>query len=485
MKRLFITVLIITSIIITGLVPVHAQNFCHEETLSESMNPFFIPPQGYYASASQGMCIADDTIIYTRYSSDDEKTVYVILDIMTGKELGHQEFDTLHSNSLTYNPAKQELVCVSKSRAFIFSYIDKHLELVDTVYMNHNCPKIAYNRSDGYYYLGTSSKVFRTLDFHNLEPVFSVPQLGINQGMGCDGVYLYIPWYTVGNNTVCVYDTSGTLVHKYSLVSDQYREIEDIDFVGDRMYLNIQNSPENGIYYIDPEHQYGEWKTELEPTCSNEGARIRQCLNCDDFQYESIPATGQHVAGKWEYSKKPTCTEEGSRFRTCTTCGKVLEEETVQPLGHNFTKWETVKEPDALNEGLEKRHCDRCDYKEDRAVEKLPAWIKTPYPDMPAELEKGSIEYQYEMEKGDKLVSAYSDNAEVASCEGTTITPLKCGHAVIHLRTEAGAEAEINVDVFSTTPSKRGLDEFRISTKEPTKKIKKENVKENVLKRNY
>ncbi len=41
-----------------------------------------------------------------------------------------------------------------------------------------------------------------------------------------------------------------------------------------------------------------------------------------------------HTPGEWENTKDPSCVEEGERVRKCTECGEIVESETIAPLGH-------------------------------------------------------------------------------------------------------------------------------------------------------
>ena len=353
MKRwLFIVLLLLLCI------PVPSHAFCRNDL---SLKDFFIVGPDYYNPTSQGMCIAGSYIIYTRYRSESSATVYVVIDKQTGKEVAHYSFNTSHSNSLTYNPDKKEVVAVTNSKAYVFSFKGTTLEYKTTYFLNHNCPKIAYVQSQHRYYLGTSTVIFSTEDFHSLRAEFHVPQLAINQGMGFDGRFLYIPWYRVGHNTVCVYDLNGREVKRYELISNTYREIEDIDFDGDRMFLNIANSPgHNGISTVDSIHTYGKWQKVKKETCGDAGLKEHLCKFCQHSETAVIPPTGKHKPGKWEPTKSPTCTKPGGHLKRCKVCKQVVKEESVPATGHSYTPWKRIALPDVFEVGTDYRHCEKC-----------------------------------------------------------------------------------------------------------------------------
>lgn len=83
------------------------------------------------------------------------------------------------------------------------------------------------------------------------------------------------------------------------------------------------------------EHTYGEWVTELEPTCSEEGRRGRKCTECDKVDYEAIPPTGDHHSSKWVTDKEVTCEADGEKHKVCDDCGAIFDRMTVEKA-HRF-----------------------------------------------------------------------------------------------------------------------------------------------------
>lgn len=106
------------------------------------------------------------------------------------------------------------------------------------------------------------------------------------------------------------------------------------------------------------EHEFGEWKTTLEPTCTANGEKQRECA-CGEKQTETIPATG-HTPGDWTSITNPTCTGEGSKQQKCSVCDTVLKIETVQAAGHTGGNWVTDVEPTCTTEGTKHQNCSVC-----------------------------------------------------------------------------------------------------------------------------
>ena len=75
-----------------------------------------------------------------------------------------------------------------------------------------------------------------------------------------------------------------------------------------------------------------------------------------------------HVFGEWRTTVNPTCTEGGEMKRSCSVCG-AEETKTIDALGHDYSdQWTVDEEADCVNDGSKSRHCSRCDAKTDVTV---------------------------------------------------------------------------------------------------------------------
>ena len=101
------------------------------------------------------------------------------------------------------------------------------------------------------------------------------------------------------------------------------------------------------------EHEFGEWKTTLEPTCTANGEKQREC-DCSEKQTETIPATG-HTEGDWVIDVEPTYTTVGSKHQNCSVCGVLLKTETIPLIDHK--KEAVVTEPTCTAEGYTTYYC--------------------------------------------------------------------------------------------------------------------------------
>ena len=105
-------------------------------------------------------------------------------------------------------------------------------------------------------------------------------------------------------------------------------------------------------------HAWGEWVTDVEPTEESEGAKHRDCANCDEVETAVIPELS-HVHSYTETVVAPTCTEKGYTKHTCR-CGDTYNTDEVDALGHD-EKTVTV-DPTCTEAGSTTTTCTRCDY---------------------------------------------------------------------------------------------------------------------------
>ena len=113
-------------------------------------------------------------------------------------------------------------------------------------------------------------------------------------------------------------------------------------------------------------HNFGDWKTTTEATCTTDGSKTRTCADCGYVQTSKINAFG-HSYGDWVITTKQTCTTAGERTKTCATCGNKISER-LPALGHEMLSV-NAKAPTCTEPGYTwHTHCSRCDYTEDYVV---------------------------------------------------------------------------------------------------------------------
>lgn len=115
------------------------------------------------------------------------------------------------------------------------------------------------------------------------------------------------------------------------------------------------------------EHQWSEWVTEKQPTCTAQGIRKRTCtVGTPHSETQEVPATGHTYT---ETRTKPSCTEPGNTTYVCSVCGDSYTETFGEPEGHDYAK-EITKEADCEHDGVKTYTCGRCG---DSYTEAIPA----------------------------------------------------------------------------------------------------------------
>ena len=135
---------------------------------------------------------------------------------------------------------------------------------------------------------------------------------------------------------------------------------------GDDVSCSYDSSDDCG----DGKHNFCEWKTVQEPSCTEFGSEIRVCTVCKKQEYRITNI--QH--GQYELKNyKSNCESDGySGDKYCLICGELIEKGSViTKAGHTFGSWQIVTEPTVDSEGLEKRVCSKCGAEETRAISKL------------------------------------------------------------------------------------------------------------------
>lgn len=70
----------------------------------------------------------------------------------------------------------------------------------------------------------------------------------------------------------------------------------------------------------------------------------------------------EHQWSEWQTSKNPTCTEDGCNTRVCDDCGET-QTTTIYATGHSFGEWQTEKLATCIASGIDAQYCTSCNYK--------------------------------------------------------------------------------------------------------------------------
>ena len=167
--------------------------------------------------------------------------------------------------------------------------------------------------------------------------------------------------YIIGDE----FDTSGIVVtgHYDDGTTQEITNYELTGFTGDlgKNNITVTVGEKSAVFYVTV-HDEGEWKTEKEPTCTENGEKKLYCTDCGALlDTEEIPAKGHtEVADK---GHDASCTESGLTDGShCSVCNTILKEQEVIPAkGHTpYQNWETIKTPTCIAHGEKVRYCSVC-----------------------------------------------------------------------------------------------------------------------------
>lgn len=111
------------------------------------------------------------------------------------------------------------------------------------------------------------------------------------------------------------------------------------------------------------------WVVDTEATCTTDGSKHLECLDCGNRYDAVISATGHtEVVDK---SISATCTETGlTEGKHCSICSAVFVEQTIiDALGHDMSDWYESLTSSCTEKGEERTDCSRCDYFETRETQ--------------------------------------------------------------------------------------------------------------------
>lgn len=121
-------------------------------------------------------------------------------------------------------------------------------------------------------------------------------------------------------------------------------------------------------------HNWGDYVTVKEATCTEDGQQERACKDCGEKQTKTIKAA--HKWGDWITVTEATCQAEGSKKHVCSVCN-TEETETIEKADHTWGDWITVTEADCDNAGSRKHVCSVCSTEETEAITALGHNFKT------------------------------------------------------------------------------------------------------------
>ena len=82
-----------------------------------------------------------------------------------------------------------------------------------------------------------------------------------------------------------------------------------------------------------------------------------RCLDCGEIISNALG----HTDGEWITDKEPNCTEDGSKHQVCSICNDTIKTENLTKLSHSFTNYVSNNDATCTADGTKTAKCDNCD----------------------------------------------------------------------------------------------------------------------------
>ncbi|MDO4381135.1 MAG: hypothetical protein Q4D20_09715, partial [Clostridia bacterium] len=103
-------------------------------------------------------------------------------------------------------------------------------------------------------------------------------------------------------------------------------------------------------------HNYGNWETVKDATCTEKGLEKRVCSNdASHVETRETDAKGHNYV---DVVTDPTCTAEGYTTHTCSVCGNSYVDSYVEKIAHTYV--DVVTAPTCTVEGYTTHTCSAC-----------------------------------------------------------------------------------------------------------------------------
>lgn len=110
-------------------------------------------------------------------------------------------------------------------------------------------------------------------------------------------------------------------------------------------------------------HAASDWITDTEATCTEVGAKHKECTICGTIlEVEEIFALG-HASSDWITDTVADCTTDGTQHKECTVCGTILKTGTINAFGHTSSAWIIDIKATCTTAGTKHKECTVCNTK--------------------------------------------------------------------------------------------------------------------------
>ena len=105
------------------------------------------------------------------------------------------------------------------------------------------------------------------------------------------------------------------------------------------------------------EHNWQKLYVLEQANCQTDGKELYSCTDCGLVRVIITPQTG-HTDGEWITDLEPTCTEDGSKHQVCAVCGETIKTESIDATCHSYVA--TVIDATCISQGYTLHTCSVC-----------------------------------------------------------------------------------------------------------------------------
>ncbi len=209
-------------------------------------------------------------------------------------------------------------------------------------------------------------------------------------------------------------------------------------------------------------HNYSEYVSDNNATCTKDGTKTATCINCKDKKtIADVDSKLDHTFVSLDNSVAPTCETAGKEAdKKCSSCGEIIYGAEIKATGHNYGEYVSDNNATCTKDGTKTATCINCkdkktiadvDSKLDHTFVSLDNSVAPTCETAGKEADKkcsscGEIIYGAEIKATGHNYGEYvSDNNATEQADGTkTATCVNCGNKVTEIDVGSKLSPQVN-----------------------------------------
>ncbi len=118
-------------------------------------------------------------------------------------------------------------------------------------------------------------------------------------------------------------------------------------------------------------HYLGQWEVLKEATCTEDGLKVKRCIDCGRIFEEEVISKNNHSELLYIKTVDPTYNSEGYDLYVCLLCGEEIRLNPTNKLAHTFSDWIIENESNCFVPGSKYRYCLECGEIETEIIQAL------------------------------------------------------------------------------------------------------------------